>query len=69
MIAPIPASDVSQVVRQKTGRDGSPLPVWSWQLLIGGVTVAFGERRTEQAARAAVQSAIQTQGLSLADLA
>lgn len=59
---------VIQNVRQKLDREGKPQPVWAWELSQGGVVLAFGERRTEAAARTAAEAASLTRGLSLAAL-
>ena len=54
-----------RTVRQKTDADGTLLSVWSWRLQRGSVTVAFGERRTEQQAVFATQAAERNHGAFL----
>ena len=52
-------------VRQKLGADGKPLPVWSWRLQRNSITIAFGERSSEQQAMSAAQAAKRNHGVGL----
>lgn len=52
-------------IRQKLDAEGKPLPIWSWRLQQGSVTVAFGERGSEQQAMSAAQAAKRNFGAGL----
>lgn len=59
------AAKFVHTVRQKSEADGTLLPIWSWKLQHGTVTVAFGERRDEQQARSAAEAAARNYGTGL----
>lgn len=59
------AAKFVRTIRQKTDADGKSLPVWSWRLQRSGVTVAFGERSSEQGATSAAQAAERNYGAGL----
>lgn len=52
-------------IRQKSDADGKLLPIWSWKLQQDGITVAFGEHRSEQQALLAAQAAERNFGSGL----
>ncbi len=56
----------SQEVWQRAAGNGRMQPVWCWRLRQGTITVAFGERRSEQQAILAAQSAEKYYGRTLA---
>lgn len=62
MIANAEAPRFVHTVRQKMDTAGKPLPIWFWRLQQGNVTVAFGERRSEQQAILAAQAAERNYG-------
>ncbi len=64
-VSTIPAS-LSHEVWQKATDAGRTQPIWCWRLRQGDSTVAFGERRSEQQAILAAQSAEKNYGRTLA---
>lgn len=60
-----PAPTFARTVSQKLDAEGKQLPIWYWRLQIGGVTIAFGERRSEEQANFAAQAAEQNYGSDL----
>jgi len=65
MTADAKAAKFVQTIHQKLDAEGKLLPIWSWRLQRGNVTVAFGERGSEQQAMSAAQSAKRDHGAGL----
>lgn len=61
----VDVTEFTHTVRQRSGTNGTLLPIWSWKLLQGNITVAFGERRSEREAVLAAQAAERNFGFGL----